>query len=199
MQSFTNSRHVIYVCLSFSSVCLTSTEKLYKDLKFWFPSLKTPTISHFSNIKSTWIQNQQKPHPRFTTLRPRRRVLDLVANAGLPIKLLPNVCFIVDSPSCIKDFLIVIEQQEADLIKKQKEERRALREKKALQKANKLANLPGHQQISGRLPQTSADFSRLQQTTVEPVEPVEKVYLLCSTSVVYCRAVVCCSLLIVLS
>lgn len=57
--------------------------------------------------------------------------------------MLPNVCFIVDSPSCIKDFLIVIEQQEADLIKKQKEERRALREKKALQKANKLANLPG--------------------------------------------------------
>ena len=130
MQSFTNSRHIIYVCLSFSSVCLTSTEKLYKDLKFWFPSLKTPTISHFSNIKSTWIQNQQKPHPRFTTLRPRRRVLDLVANTGLPIKLLPNICFIDDFPSCIKDFLIVIEQQEANLIKKQKEERRALREKK---------------------------------------------------------------------
>jgi hypothetical protein len=34
------------------------------------------------------------------------------------------------------DYLIVLEQQEADLLKAQKEERRALRAKKALQKAN---------------------------------------------------------------
>jgi hypothetical protein len=38
--------------------------------------------------------------------------------------------------------LLVLEQQEADLIKTQKQERRALREKKALQKANKQANIP---------------------------------------------------------
>jgi hypothetical protein len=36
---------------------------------------------------------------------------------------------------------IVLEQQEADLLKAQKEARRALREKKALQKANEQANL----------------------------------------------------------
>ena len=35
-----------------------------------------------------------------------------------------------------------MEQQEADLLKAQKEERHALREKKALQKAKQLANLP---------------------------------------------------------
>jgi hypothetical protein len=38
--------------------------------------------------------------------------------------------------------LLVLEQQEADFIKTQKQERRALRDKKALQKANKQANLP---------------------------------------------------------
>jgi hypothetical protein len=34
---------------------------------------------------------------------------------------------------------------------------------------------------------------------VVPVVPVEKVYVLCSATVVYCRTVVSCSLLIVLS
>ena len=48
----------------------------------------------------------------------------------------------VYSSSNFKNFWIVLEQQEADLLKAQKEERRALREKKALQKANQEANLP---------------------------------------------------------
>jgi hypothetical protein len=38
--------------------------------------------------------------------------------------------------------LLVLEQQEADLLKAQKEARRALRKKKELQKANQMANLP---------------------------------------------------------
>jgi hypothetical protein len=41
-----------------------------------------------------------------------------------------------------KDFLIVLEQQEADLLKAQKEARRALRKKKELQKAKQSANVP---------------------------------------------------------
>ena len=45
-----------------------------------------------------------------------------------------------------------------------------------------------HQQILGQLPESSSDCSRLQQTTVVPVVPVvpvEKVYVLCSVTVVY--------------
>jgi hypothetical protein len=41
-----------------------------------------------------------------------------------------------------QSFLKGLEEQEADLLKAQKEERRVLREKKALQKANQRANLP---------------------------------------------------------
>jgi hypothetical protein len=66
-------------------------------------------------------------------------------NAGLLIKLLPNVSLIVYSrysPSYSKEFFLVLEQQEADFIKTQKQERRALRDKKAVQKANQLANIP---------------------------------------------------------
>ena len=55
------------------------------------------------------------------------------------IKSLLNVSFIVHSPSDFKIFLTVLEQQEAELIKTQKQERRALREKKALQKAGQFA------------------------------------------------------------
>jgi hypothetical protein len=47
--------------------------------------------------------------------------------------------FILYSSLKFKNFLIVLKQQEADLLKAQKAERRALREKKALQKANQLA------------------------------------------------------------
>jgi hypothetical protein len=47
--------------------------------------------------------------------------------------------FILYSSLNIKNFLIVLKQQEANLLKAQKAERRALRKKKALQKANQLA------------------------------------------------------------
>ena len=63
-------------------------------------------------------------------------------NAGLQIKLQLNVSLLVIPSSKFKDLLIVLEKQEVDLLKAQKEERRALREKKALQKAKQQANLP---------------------------------------------------------
>jgi hypothetical protein len=44
--------------------------------------------------------------------------------------------------SAFLKILIGLEQQEAELLKAQKAERRALREKKALQKAHQRANLP---------------------------------------------------------
>ena len=41
----------------------------------------------------------------------------------------------------LKKNLVVLEQQEADLLRAQKAERRALRDKRAIQKANQLANV----------------------------------------------------------
>jgi hypothetical protein len=63
----------------------------------------------------------------------------VVANAVLLIKLRLNVSLFFILTLKFKNFLIVLKQQEADLLKAQKAERRALREKKALQKANQLA------------------------------------------------------------
>jgi hypothetical protein len=63
----------------------------------------------------------------------------VVANAVLLIKLRLNVSLFFIHTLKFKNFLIVLKQQEADLLKAQKAERRALREKKALQKANQLA------------------------------------------------------------
>ena len=62
-------------------------------------------------------------------------------NAVHLIKLQLNVSFFLILSSYFKNFIIVLEKQEADLLKAQMEERRALRKKKALQKANQQANL----------------------------------------------------------
>ena len=43
---------------------------------------------------------------------------------------------------------------------------------------------------SANIGPTSADCSRLQQTTVVPVVPVVKVYVLCSATVVYCSLLI---------
>ena len=48
---------------------------------------------------------------------------------------------VILSSNFLDFYLLVLEQQEADLLKAQKEECHALREKKAQQKANRLANL----------------------------------------------------------
>lgn len=63
-------------------------------------------------------------------------------NAVPLIKLQLNVSSFFILSSDFKNFIIVLEKQEADLLKAQMEERRALRKKKALQKANQIANLP---------------------------------------------------------
>jgi hypothetical protein len=70
------------------------------------------------------------------------RVLDLVANAALLIKSQLSVSFFLSIFIQNLIDLLVLEQQEADLLKAQKEARRALRKKKELQKANQMANLP---------------------------------------------------------
>jgi hypothetical protein len=68
-------------------------------------------------------------------------MLELVVNVVLLIKWRLDVSFFYILSSNFKSFLIGQEQHEANLLKAQKAERRALREKKALQKANQLADL----------------------------------------------------------
>ena len=92
---------VVYMFFSCSSVCLTSTENLYKAIQILVPSTPAlcgkylPVSLSFFITPQAWCLNQQNQHPRLinllVSLRLIQRFPDLVVIAGLLIKLLLNV------------------------------------------------------------------------------------------------------------
>jgi hypothetical protein len=91
-----------------------------------------PSKSAKSVAKTPQLRSEPQPP---TKAGRERRPSDKVSTQRKPILILFSYLNFLN-------FLLVLEKREADLLKAQKAERRALREKKAVQKAKQLANLP---------------------------------------------------------
>ena len=113
------------------------SDKIVAQRKFLCSLFSSNLMSKSEKLEAKAQQPHNKPQVNTESSRPGRECWpsDKIAAQR---KFFCSLFFILK----FKGFFIVMEQQEADLLRAQKEERRALREKKALQKANQQADLP---------------------------------------------------------